>query len=102
MTIPGPSPASIVAGSCASERISIGVSPAVTQIGPRCTSPDLSFVGLVLLPIGFASDHVIKTINWHRAAPGDRRLRACAHRAGWGRQLDVPALGEHRISGEID
>jgi len=42
--IPGPSPASIVAGACASEEISIGVSPAVTQIGPRCTSPDLSFV----------------------------------------------------------
>jgi len=56
---PGPSPASIVAGSRASQRISIGVSPAVTQIGPRCTSPDLSFVGLILQPIGFAPDHVI-------------------------------------------
>src|ERR1700745_3524643 len=68
MTIPGPSPASMVAGSRASERISIGVSPAVTQIGPRCTSPDLSFVGLVLQPIGFAPDHAITTINYHAAA----------------------------------
>jgi len=57
----------MVAGSRASERISIGVSPAVTQIGPRCTSPDLSFVGLILQPIGFAPDHAIKTIRCHAA-----------------------------------
>src|SRR6516225_2369534 len=63
MTIPGPSPASMVAGSCASERISTGVSPAVTQIGPRCTSPDLSFVSLILLDrIGIMPHHFIEVM----------------------------------------
>jgi hypothetical protein len=63
MTIPGPSPASMGAGSCASERISTGVSPAVTQIGPRCTSPDLSFVSLILLArIGIVPHHFIEVM----------------------------------------
>jgi hypothetical protein len=32
-------------------------------------------------------------------APGDRRLRACARRAGCGRQFDVPPPCQHRVSG---
>jgi len=53
----------MVAGSCASERISTGVSPAVTQIGPRCTSPDLSFVSLILFDrIGIMPHHFIEVM----------------------------------------
>ena len=57
---------------------------------------------MVLLPIGFASDHVIKPSiaiepRWVIVAFAPALIERVA-----GRQLDVPALGEHRISGEID